>query len=128
MNLDNIQLRPRDDALNCLKKLTIDGPLLMNGPYQELDLARQPRGMLSGETSLDVRCPLRKVKKAAAEAAKGTVTARLYTPAHEIFVQKPFPLVVSEYVAGDNSDSAHESSGVLRAVSHCSDVIRAKEY
>jgi hypothetical protein len=94
--LDNVLIKPRDDALNSLEKLSTCDPFMMMGPYQELDLSRQPTWMISGGKILDVKCPLRRIKKDAGEAAKGTVIARLFTPSHEMFVQKPYPLVISE--------------------------------
>ena len=69
----------------------------MIGAYQALDLARQPRWVQAIETPLEVPCPLLGGKKnAPAVEAEGTVEVRLNTPPHDLFVQRPFPLVASE--------------------------------
>ena len=98
LRLEDMTFKPRDDALASIDSLSLCEPFFMAGPYQEFDLAKQRSWELAKESLLDVSCPLLIGKnKAVAEEAKGTVAICLYTPSHDMFVQKPFPLVVSEY-------------------------------
>jgi hypothetical protein len=92
--VDDLIVKPRDDALASIDSLTLCDPFLMMGPYQELDLAKQPRWVQSNAENVEVPCPLLRGWKI--QEAQGTNEVRLFAPAHDMFMQKPFPLVLSE--------------------------------
>ena len=96
--VDGITLKPRDDSLGSIDSLSKCDPFLMTGPYEALDLEKQPRWILAREVVQEVPCPRSLVKrdKKGLENAEGTALMHLYTPPHDLFVQRPFPLILSE--------------------------------
>ena len=92
--VDDLIVKPREDALASIDSLTMCDPFLMAGPYQELDMARQPRWLQSNAEIVAVPCPLSRGWKI--QEAEGPLEVRLFAPSHDMFVQKPFPLVLSE--------------------------------
>jgi hypothetical protein len=109
--LDNLKFRPRDDALASLDSLSMRDPFLMIGPYQELELAKQPRWGQYQDALLEVPCPLLRKRKVAVQEAEGTIVVRVHSPEHDLFVQRPFPLVISEYYCDTNGEGTDDSLG-----------------
>ena len=92
--LDEVLIKPRDDVLASIDSLTKADPFMMISPYQEFDVAKQPGWVQSRAAIVEVPCPLLRGWKI--QEAEGTNEVRLFAPSHDMFVQKPFPLVLSE--------------------------------
>lgn len=106
--LDGIQVRPRDDALQSIDTLSICDPFLMITPHQEFELAKQPRWILAKEHVQQASCPLAPefLKKAQVEVGEGTIVVRVFCPPHDLFVQRPFPVVLSAWSMEQNHEQA----------------------